>query len=129
MRLFHCQGDPDFYRNILEEYARSAGSKKREMESAFGEKDWKRYAISVHALKSISGTIGAESLRQAAAELETAARQENGQIIREKHGNLMKQYENAVRTIIETCGNEGAETTGSESETGAVLEFPPEDGA
>lgn len=52
--------DKEFYDEMLKEYMQS--DKTAEIKRLYNTKDWKNYAISVHALKSTSLTIGAVSL-------------------------------------------------------------------
>ena len=118
--LGYCQQDKALYETLLEEYARSARAKTESMQAYYDMRDWKQYGILVHALKSTSRMIGAETLAKAAEALEKAAKEGNGDYITEHHDGVMKQY----RITAEAAGTvTGApESPGPEEE---ILEFPP----
>ncbi len=97
------------------------------MEAYYARKDWKNYAILVHALKSVSRMIGAEKLADTAAALEKAANGEDEAGITAVHQTMLEQYEAiaaAIRSILPEAGLSPAET----AETDA-LEFLPEEEA
>ena len=66
---------------------------KKSLEERFAEEDWKNYIIEVHALKSSSISVGAVKLSECAKELEFAGKEENYELIKEKHPALIKLYE------------------------------------
>ncbi|MCR4875817.1 MAG: response regulator [Clostridiales bacterium] len=121
--LSYCQGDDAFYRSLLREYALGAREKAPDMQRSFREKSWKDYAILVHALKSSSRTIGAVSLSETAAQLETAANQEDEAAIQNRHLCMMSQYDAAVQAIRAVIP---MEDTPPDAE-GDILEFLPEE--
>ena len=118
--LDYCQEDRTLYETLLEEYARSAGEKQQSMEKCFEAGDWRQYDVLVHALKSTSRMIGAESLAKAAEALEKAAKEEDGDYIRKHHTGAMTQYR---------ITSEAAEQAirGDDPEDVEILEFPPEE--
>jgi signal transduction histidine kinase/FixJ family two-component response regulator/HPt (histidine-containing phosphotransfer) domain-containing protein len=118
--LGYCQQDKALYETLLEEYARSARAKTESMQAYYDTRDWKQYGILVHALKSTSRMIGAETLAKGAEALEKAAKEGNGDYITEHHDGVMKQY----RVTAEAAGtvNSAPESPGPEEE---ILEFPP----
>ena len=59
--------------------------------------NWTDYAVKVHALKSTSLTIGAETLSAQAKELELAGKRGDVAFIREHHDALLRAHE-------ELCG-------------------------
>ena len=125
--LQYCQQDEALYRSIMEEYAEGYGEKARAMEAYYARKDWKNYAILVHALKSVSRMIGAEKLADTAAALEKAANGENEAGITAAHQTMLEQYEAiaaAIRSILPEAGLSPAETAETD-----VLEFLPEEEA
>ena len=120
--LSYCQGDEALYRTLLREYAQGADEKIPDMERSYREKNWKGYAILVHALKSSSRMIGAENLADLAARLEREANQGQEELIREKHSRMIGQYEAAAKAIRIISGEE-QEPAGSDED---ILEFLPE---
>ena len=118
--LEYCQQDHALYESLLEEYALSAPEKSAAMEAYYAEQNWRQYGVLVHALKSTSRMIGAESLAKAAEALEKAAKEENGNYISKHHAGTMEQY----RMTAEAAGKlTGA--TGQREPEDEILEFPP----
>ena len=120
--LGHCQNEEVFYRSLLLDYAQSAEGKQREMQKLFEARDWKNYALLVHALKSTSKTIGADGLSALAARLETAADEGRAEEIERDHQRLMDQYSLAAAYILSVFGAEGR----PEAPEDEILEFLPE---
>ncbi len=69
------------------------------LDSCFKKRDWDDYQIHVHALKSTSKTIGAESIFALATRLEEAAANKDVRWIEFDHGVLMDQYAMLVSRI------------------------------
>ena len=67
-------GTVDAYNEILAVYASDCSSRLRDMQVFHSEGDIKALTISVHAIKSASANIGAESIAVTAAELEAAGK-------------------------------------------------------
>ena len=65
--LRYCEDDDTLFRSLLQDYGRSAAEKAPEIERVYAAKDWENYSILVHALKSTSRMIGAETLSAIAA--------------------------------------------------------------
>ena len=122
--LRYCQGDSALYRSLLEEYAAGAAEKRRILQKAMDESDWRQYAIQVHAIKSTSRMIGAASLSDIAGALEKAANEENAAAIRRNHARMLAQQE-AVAESVQLLFPQ-AETAPSADSDSDVLEFMPE---
>ncbi len=75
--LMFCGEDPEFYKELLDSFVASCGEKKKELDDHFSKEAWKDFEIKIHALKSMSKTIGAMELSDMAFELEKAAEEEN----------------------------------------------------
>ncbi|MCR5165782.1 MAG: response regulator, partial [Oscillospiraceae bacterium] len=90
--LQYCGGDKDFYIEMLTEYAQSADSRMAELNSALAENDISRYQILVHALKSVSKTVGADDVSELARSLEEAAKRSDPDFIRQNNPELEKMY-------------------------------------
>ncbi len=121
--LGYCQGDHTFYQSLLREYAHTATEKVPDIQRSFKAGEWRDYAILVHALKSSSMAIGAVSLSETAAQLESAADQGDEAAIRNRHLFMMGQYDavvKAIRTILSVEDN----PPGEEED---ILEFLPEE--
>ena len=119
--LTYCQGDVALYRSLLSDYAAGAAEKREGFQSALAQSDWNAYGILVHALKSTSRIIGAQTLSEAAEKLERAANESDGETIAAEHELLIAQYADVAQAISRTL-----QTEQSPAEEDDVLEFLPE---
>jgi len=119
--LFYCQGDESLYRTLLHDYEQSAKSKTEELNRCLAEKDWENYAILIHAIKSTSKTIGAESLSAIAAALEQETNHADEAAIHAQHHGMIAKYEETVMTIRELIG-----IAEEEDPEDGIMEFLPE---
>ena len=120
--LMYCQQDPNLYRSLLEEFESEAPGRMERMEQSFASCSWKDYAILVHSLKSISGTIGAVRLSSAAAAMEAAAKREDTEALRTGHAPLMAVYGQTVEALRGFWTDAAPSSPGEDS----VIEFMPE---
>ena len=97
--LRYSAGDEDFYLEILNDYVNTHDAKKKEIEDAFKDNDLETYRIKVHALKSVSKTVGATDVFEKAKALEEAAKEENSDYIAGNHGGLMDAFDGALEAI------------------------------
>ena len=124
--LMYCQNDNDFYQELLLQYASEADGKIRNASMDLEEGDFKNYEILVHAVKSTSKMIGAAHLSEAAFALEKAAKDEDGETIRQGHESAMEEYRSIADGILTAFGKKpDAKSEGDEE----ILEFLPEGGA
>lgn len=91
--LEYCSGDEEFYREMLQMFYTQSGDKRAEIVSLYDSANWADYAVKVHALKSTSLTIGAETLSAQAKELELAGKRGDIDYVREHHPALLCAYE------------------------------------
>ncbi|MCR4647428.1 MAG: response regulator [Oscillospiraceae bacterium] len=99
--LMYCAGDPGFYIEMLTDYAVCAPKRLQELEAALEASDWKQYQTLVHALKSISKTVGADNVFALARSMEEAAKNCDAAVIHEKHGELVTCYTDRINEIKE----------------------------
>lgn len=123
--LRYCENDEELYRALLQEYAQSASHKAQEIEQYFDARDWENYAIAVHALKSSSKTIGAQSLFEVAKRLEAAADAGREDVIVAEHGAMISLYERISAAIRSVVPQELSEPSFLDDEV--VFDFIPED--
>lgn len=90
--LMYSGGMMDLYQQMLQMFQAQGDEKIQEMNHFVGEEDWQNYRVRIHALKSSAKGIGANSLSEAAAELEQAAKKEDGEYIKKQHPKAMKLY-------------------------------------
>ncbi len=90
--LLYAGGSEEVYREILDIYAKEGREKLVYIRELFEKKEWKKYIVEIHSLKSTSLTIGAVPLSEAAKTLEQAGKSENYALIEEKNDELLEHY-------------------------------------
>ena len=75
--LAAVMGKSDRYIRMLGVFSSEGKRKLEEIAAALATKDLRLYTIYVHGIKSTAGFIGAESLSEAAKNLEAAGRKED----------------------------------------------------
>ena len=123
-----CNQDEALYGELLREYAGTADDRVRDIARYYNAKDWKNYAILVHAIKSASKTIGAAELSEIAAKLEKAADEGRAADVARDHGTMLRSYADAISAIREweaegNAGNGNMEFSPGEDD---IMEFLPE---
>ena len=90
MGLGYCMNDEAFFLEMVETYME--GDKREVLEKEYAEQSWKNYQIHIHALKSTSLNIGAQTLSEHAKDLELAVKEADEQYIKEHHAEVMEEY-------------------------------------
>ena len=98
--LNYCGGEENFYREMLRIFFAQSEEKRAELVSLYEEENWPDYTVKVHALKSTSLTIGAETLSAQAKELELAGKRGDTDFIRERHAALMDAYDALCAQLV-----------------------------
>lgn len=99
----YSSGDKNFYISLVREFAEDADLRAAAIKKAYDTKDLKDYQIRVHALKSASKTIGADTLSDMAFEQEMAAQAGRMKNIDEGVDRLIRTYfdlADSIRTAI-----------------------------
>ena len=102
--LSYCQNDPVFYDTILKEYGTKAGEKITELQGFYDASDWGNYTIRIHALKSTSKMIGANTIFEQARDLEAAAKAGDVAVLKSGHGSCMSGYRGVSEAILSCLG-------------------------
>ena len=125
--LRYCQGDESFYLKVLAEYGKSRTEKTERLARLFAEKNWKEYAVRVHAVKSTSKMIGANQLSELAKTLETAAKAGDEMTLKNRHEGFAAAYGKLLALIGEVTGVEdsAAVTSAASPADDEVMEFAP----
>lgn len=97
--LMYCGDMEDMYYEILDDYVSSHDKKAGDLQGFYDKKEWGEYQILIHAVKSISKTIGSKELYESALELEGAARDGNISLIEKNHGVFLDKYESLCEGI------------------------------
>lgn len=95
----YAGGSEELFHDILKEYVDNSDEMKDFIRNAFDNRDWKNYVIKVHALKSMSKTIGANPLSDLAFELEQSGKAGKTEPIYEKTELLFEQYEEVLSLV------------------------------
>ncbi|MCH5344401.1 MAG: response regulator, partial [Acetatifactor sp.] len=99
--LQYCRGDREFYEEVLAQFAKDAEHKIKDIEASFQREDLKNYQTMVHALKSSSKMVGADTLSEMAKVTEEAAKNQDAAYIRKNHEELLDKYRETVQYILE----------------------------
>ncbi len=100
----YAMSSPQFYLEILGDYARNFMKKAEELGKAFDQKDWKNYRVFIHAVKSTSRTVGIDDISLMAEDLEKAAARGNAEFIEANHEVFMRRYGDRTAQIREAVG-------------------------
>ena len=90
--MTYCAGDASFYRELLDDYLNSRDEKIAELDKSFEAEDWKDYCTRIHALKSVSRTIGAGGIGERAYDLEMASKEGNAEFVKDNYPDFKKAY-------------------------------------
>jgi len=105
--LKQCNGDITLLSDILRSVATSSSVPK--MQFAFEGRDMRSYTIYVHGIKGALRNVGAESLGNAAYDLELAAKRGDFEYIKENHESFMDSFlvfSEKIMRIIEKMDDE-----------------------
>ncbi|MBO4876760.1 MAG: response regulator [Ruminococcus sp.] len=97
--LNYCAGDKDFYLEMLADYAGSCEKRMSELEEALRTEDMKQYGILVHALKSVSATVGADDVSVLARSLEEACKKGDAEYVSAHHAELGELFRSKAEAI------------------------------
>ena len=86
-------GGEDAYGVICRNFYDTAGKRIEMIREAYEKEDYENYTIQVHALKSSARLIGAYELSEEALALETAGREGDIELIKEKTLGVISKYE------------------------------------
>lgn len=96
----NCNGEKDFYLEMLQIYCDQGKQNYEIIKKFYENSNWTGYTAKVHALKSISFTIGAEKFSNQAEKMEQKGKTKNIAYIRENHKKLLQEYENIYNNIF-----------------------------
>ena len=97
--LTYCAGDSAFYQEMLSDYVDAHDENQEELDACYEAGDWKGFEVKIHALKSVSKTIGATALSEKAYTLEKAAGKEDVEFIRKTYDAFRSDYASVVDMI------------------------------
>ena len=86
----YCMNRKDFYNQVMDMFA--SGEKSGFIEDMFGQKDWEKYRVEVHAIKGTALTIGAIKLAEMAKDIDLAIKQGDPGFVEKHHRDFMNEY-------------------------------------
>lgn len=102
-KIKDCGGEFEDYRNICEISDKYVESRIQKLKESHSIKDYERYTIAVHALKSSLASLGEMNLSARAKEQEDAGKEGNYEFIDANMEALINDYEifaNKIRTYV-----------------------------
>lgn len=93
-----CGGE-ESYLEVLKAFVKNAPVQQRSLSQSLKLGDYRRYTVSVHALKSAAASIGALKLSEISRMHEEAGNKENIAYINEDFVNLIEEYGEIVKAI------------------------------
>lgn len=97
--LEHAGGDAILYHQILEITCQDGKEMIKELRQDFEQKDWKKYVIHAHSLKSVTANIGAMEISALAKAQEFAGKEGNISYLEAHAGEMMEGYEELLTVI------------------------------
>ena len=97
--IAYCGGKLEDYLEVVHIYYATGLDKKKDIQNFYEQKDWKNYAILVHAVKSTSQGIGAAELSDMAKELERAGKSADENYIQNHHQEMMEEYARVLEEL------------------------------
>lgn len=98
--LKYCMNDVDFYLEMLNDFSSNSGDRQHNLNNCYNDRDWEKYRIYVHSLKSASKTIGAVNLSDKAKELEDAAKNGDEKLLLDNHDELISMMSGIIGGIL-----------------------------
>lgn len=92
-----CMGNMELYIEVLHDYCKEADAIN--LKDFYDKENWNDYRILIHGLKSISKTVGINSLFDGAKDLEKAARALDIDFIHAHHDDWYREYTNITSMI------------------------------
>nr|MCR5755787.1 response regulator [Acetatifactor sp.] len=90
--LLHCANEQDFYFDVIRDYYTSAQEKLTQLDGFLHTNALNEYEILVHAVKSMSRTIGADAVADMALALEQGAGRRDKEYVIKNHPAFAKAY-------------------------------------
>lgn len=95
--MMYCADCEEVYLDVLNEYLMD--DKRGELKEFFDSKNWERYRISAHSVKSSSLTIGATDLYEVARQIEEPLKDMDYGPALKLHDEFMRLYTNVMEML------------------------------
>ena len=100
--LNYCGNMEEFYYEMLSDYTASFDARMAELDKELADKNLGEYQIKVHALKSMSKSIGADNVYELALLMENAAKDGNEDYLVHNHAALKDEFRKTT-DLIRSC--------------------------
>ena len=100
--LEYCAESEEVYLDILNEYRND--DRREELNNFFNERNWERYRISAHAVKSSSLTIGAVDLYEIARAIEEPLKEMDFSAALDLHDLFIEKYGDVLAMLNRVLG-------------------------
>ena len=114
------------YFEVLSVFVRKGVERQKYINALFEQKDWKKYEIEVHALKSSAQIIGAMQLSEIAKNMEQAARAGDINVIETDNHKLSDLYEKVLEEgnlLLEEQNSQIVEDSQNEASDNELMEI------
>ena len=98
-------GNEEKYISAVQRFYRNHEKNSAKLKEFYEEKDYENYCITVHAIKSNSRMIGADSLGRLFEELEKAAKEGDTDTIERKTASALSEYAGLVGKLEPVAGH------------------------
>ncbi len=96
-----AEGDKDTVTFLLTSFRDNEKKTRGDLTTSFEKEDYPNYTVFVHALKSTSKMVGANTLSEKAKKLEQAGKDGKVDFIKKNHPDLMKNYDKVMNEVKE----------------------------
>ncbi len=105
---YSCESE-ELYRQLLGIFTETYEEKKKQLETAYYDSDWKNYTVYVHGLKSTSLNLGGETLSELAKQLEMAGKAVQKEEETDKNLQFIAEHQEALLALFEQTVAEAEE--------------------
>lgn len=102
--MAYCADDEDFYEEMLGEFALEAQKGLEDLIQGYASRDWERYALRAHTIKSTSRMIGAKEVSEKARQLEHSAKTGEEEMLHTMHEPFLTEYRGLTEGIRKNIG-------------------------
>jgi len=100
--LYYCNGNEDLYYELLDAVIEESVEKKKLINKAVEEGNFKGYYLEVHALKNVTAIIGADDFNNILTDLCAVIKISQNLPNPEKVSDIMTKYDSLVKIIAES---------------------------
>ncbi len=92
-----CMGDSDLYQTVIEEFLKEQDDIS--LKAAYDARDWDKYRMIVHSIKSSARYIGATQLHDLAYACEASLKKGDHEYAKQNHERLLALYSETVSSV------------------------------